>query len=178
MVACFYLGKTIPPSPEAAFLRSVTDFVASQEMDPQYSQPVWPASTVAGGQLPTLRPPPEDAYRALERLSPRLPHREEAAAALGLPPLEPQQRLSPMAPARKVTFKFTFKKTRRKYFPNALQYASPGPVFCLGDALSGRFYFCIMLVNKFCEISYVSRYFAKLLRNFAKILYRELSNQP
>jgi hypothetical protein len=77
----------------------VTDFVASQEMDPQYSQPVWPAS--AGGPLPTLRPPPEDAYRALERLSPRLPHRSEEGA-LGLPTEQQQQRLSPMPPARKV----------------------------------------------------------------------------
>jgi hypothetical protein len=30
------LGARMTPSPERGFLRTVTDFVASQEMDPQY----------------------------------------------------------------------------------------------------------------------------------------------
>lgn len=81
-------------SQDALFLAKVTEFVASNEVDTQYAQPVWPAIPRPEDKLPALKEPEPPSLQTLKRLSP-LP---------GLAPPSPSKSmisgLSPSSPTR------------------------------------------------------------------------------
>jgi len=50
-----FTGEELPPSPEAVqMLKKIADFVASHEIDSQYTQPVWPA-TASTENMPQMK---------------------------------------------------------------------------------------------------------------------------